>query len=276
MPTTCLNCATEFTGDFCPNCAQRASTRRFELKDLVSKNFLSETFNLDRGFLHTCLQMLYRPGHLVREYLAGQRKEYFNFIGFLLILLTVEAVLWEYAHNSVAAILLETMQQQLTKSNPETASMLTLQDIETVLRNQKLAFLLIVPLSAVGSWLIFRRTGFNYMENIVAVTFLLAMNTLLGLTVGLIGLLPLEPSVFKIFYYLVSVVVFGYGLVFFWQFSQPGRYTRGGRIWRTLVSYVVVLLVLSFSQQFFMSILAGARAAKEQPATEIVTPETER
>lgn len=270
MPISCLNCSTEFSGTYCPNCAQKASTRRFTLRQVFSSDFLSETLNLNRGLLHTCWHLIIRPGNMVRDYLAGHRKKYFNFIGFLIILLAVEAVLWQFGHNSLAQIVLDAFKDQLAKSDSDIAMTLSIADVETVLRNQKLSFLLIVPLSALGTWLIFKRTGYSYAEHIVSIVFLLAMNTLLGFTIGLIGLLPLEFDLFKLIYYLFSVVVLGYGLWFYWQFSQQAKYSKAGRIWRVIAGYLVVILILSLGQQVFMGIAAGSRTAGEQPATEIL------
>ncbi len=207
---------------------------------------------------------------MVRDYLAGKRKEYFNFIGFLVILLAVEAVIWQFSHNSIAQIFMEVYYEQLARAQPGVTSSLSIEDVETVLRNQKISFLVIVPLAALGSWLILRRTGYNYAEHIVAISFLLALNTLLGYSIGLVGLLPLDFSLFKSIYSMLSLVVVGYGIWFYWQFSQQATYTKGGRTWRVVVAYLIVVIVLSLGQQFFMGMATGNRTAGEKAATEAV------
>lgn len=270
MPINCLNCSTEFSGIYCPNCAQKASTHRFTLKEVFSSNFLSETLNLNRGLLHTCWHLITRPGNMVRDYLAGHRKKYFNFIGFLIIALAVEALLWQFGHNSLAQIILDAFKEQLGASDQALGITLSISDVETVLRNQKLSFLLIVPLCALGTFLIFKRTGYNYAEHIVTTVFLLAMNTMLGFIIGLIGLLPLEYDLFKTIYYAFSLVILGYGIWFYWQLSQQATYSKAGRIWRVVVGYFLVIMVISLSQQFLMGIAAGSRGAGEPPATEIL------
>jgi len=191
MSTTCLNCQRELTGDFCAGCGQRSSTERFTPSYFFSREFLANTFNLDRGFFHTCLNLCYRPGHMVREYLGGRRKEYFNFIGFLLVLLAVEAIFWSFGYNSPAEMMQKQVNDQLAASRPDLGVTLSVADVESVLANQKFLFLPAIPIAAVIPWLVFRRTGYNYLEHIVAVCFLLAMNTLLGVSVGLLGLFPL-------------------------------------------------------------------------------------
>jgi hypothetical protein len=207
---------------------------------------------------------------MVRDYIAGHRKEYFNFIGLLVILLAVEAILWQFAHNSLAQIVLDAFIERLKVSSSGVQGSLSLEDVEQVLRNQKIAFLLIVPISAIGTWLILRRTGYNYAEHIVAIVFLLAMNTLLGLIVGLLGLIPIDYAIFKVIYYAFSFVVLSYGFWFYWQFSQQAKYSKAGRIWRVIASYFVVTLVLTLGQQVFMGIAAVNRMNGEPPATEIL------
>jgi hypothetical protein len=52
------------------------------------------------------------------------------------------------------------------------------------------------------------------------------------------------------------------GFVLFWQFSAPGNYTLGGRIWRVLLAYLSVTLVLGLSLQLVIGIYSGYRNAK--------------
>jgi len=159
----------------------------------------------------------------------------------------------------------------LVKSNSDLGVTLSKEDMKVVLRNQKISFLLVVPLSALGTWLIFNRTRCNYAEHIIAVVFLLAMNTLFGFIIGLIGLLPFEYEIFKTTCNVLSMIILGYGFWFYWQFSRQAEYTKAGRTWRVEVSYlVVVAMILSLGQQFFMVAAACNRSAGDKPATEIL------
>ena len=46
----CLNCGNEFTDKFCPNCGQKAKTKRLKLCDMLS----------DYGaVLHACLSVMH-------------------------------------------------------------------------------------------------------------------------------------------------------------------------------------------------------------------------
>lgn len=268
----CLNCSTEFEGNFCPNCAQRASTRRFTFRQLFTRDFLADTFNFDRGFLHTCISMFYRPGYAIADYLSGHRKEYFNFIGFLLILLGVEAILWGLGINTPAEVMVDTMNKQLAESNPMGAMALTLEDVEAVFRNQKFLFIPAIPLAALVPFLLLRRLKYNFLEHCIIVCFLLSMNTLMGISFGILGLLPLSFETYKAIYFPISFVVILYDFFLFWQLARNADYSVFGRLWRTVVSGFVAIFIIGMTQQFAMGIMAGKRGHAEQtdgPATEL-------
>lgn len=260
---TCLNCETTFSGTFCPNCAQRASTGRLNFRKVFSSEYLAEYLNLDRGILHTMWDLAHRPGHMINDYLAGKRRRYFNFVGFLLIMLAVEALLSSLAINTPAQILYESTASQLEVQFPQVREWLSVEDIEKMLASQKFIFLIIIPFTALFNKLIFRRMQYNLMEHAVAITFMLAMNTMFGFLLLLFGMIPVPFSTFSTVYFVVSIFILFMGLVLFWQFSAPGNYSRGGRIWRTLAAYGVVALVLGLSLQMVIGLYAGYRNAKQ-------------
>ncbi|MEL7159700.1 MAG: DUF3667 domain-containing protein [Bacteroidota bacterium] len=258
MPSSqCLNCAVPLHGKFCANCGQRSSTQRFTFRRIFSAEFLSETFNLNQGLLRTCRGLVLRPGHLIRDYLRGQRKSYFNFFGLLLILLALEALLWSFAYNSPASVLLESMEGTLAEG-------LRMEDIQKMLNSQKIIFPIIVPIMALAPFLLLRRLGFNYAECCIVVIFLLSMNTLLGTILGVIGLFPLSLPVYKALYGGLSVIVLGFGLLLFWQLSRPAEYSLLGRLWRVLVTWLFTMFILSLALQFSIGIFTGYRKAAER------------
>lgn len=75
--TTCKNCQCTYTGNYCPNCGQTCNTPRFTTRNAF-QNILSGFFNIDNGFSRNLLEMLYRPGYMIRDYLVGKRVHYFK------------------------------------------------------------------------------------------------------------------------------------------------------------------------------------------------------
>lgn len=74
---TCKNCKTKYAGNYCPNCSQTYNTPRFTIRNAF-QNILSGFFNIDNGFSRNLLELLYRPGYMIRDYLSGKRVHYFK------------------------------------------------------------------------------------------------------------------------------------------------------------------------------------------------------
>lgn len=68
----CLNCGTKCKGAYCPTCGQKTTVSRFHLKE-IAVNTVSSLLAGDNKIWRTCLCLLSRPGHMIREYLLGKR-----------------------------------------------------------------------------------------------------------------------------------------------------------------------------------------------------------
>ncbi len=70
----CQNCGKGFEGNYC---GQKAGGRRIEAK-YVRNKIPNSIFQLDRGFLFTLKELFIRPGHSIRDFLAGKRKSHYK------------------------------------------------------------------------------------------------------------------------------------------------------------------------------------------------------
>jgi hypothetical protein len=68
----CLNCGETLLGDFCWRCGQGAVNLHPSFRQLAGE-LVGDVFNLDTRLLRTLRPLLFRPGALTREYLAGRR-----------------------------------------------------------------------------------------------------------------------------------------------------------------------------------------------------------
>ncbi len=85
----CLNCGTEYVGSFCPHCKQKADTHRLNIIDTI-KGFFARFIRIDHGLIHTLIDLLYRPGYMVRDYFRGYRAEYVDPLLLLIILVAFD------------------------------------------------------------------------------------------------------------------------------------------------------------------------------------------
>ena len=68
----CLNCDTVYTGSYCNRCGQSRNTPRYRFSNAF-RNILGGFTNIDNGFGRTLLDLLYRPGYMIRDFIAGKR-----------------------------------------------------------------------------------------------------------------------------------------------------------------------------------------------------------
>ncbi|MEJ2533779.1 MAG: DUF3667 domain-containing protein, partial [Halioglobus sp.] len=87
----CLNCDAILTGEYCHQCGQRAGRRELTFSGLLAE-FADELFTWDSRLWRTLVPLLFRPGFLSAEFMAGRRARYvpplrlYLIISFLLFL----------------------------------------------------------------------------------------------------------------------------------------------------------------------------------------------
>lgn len=163
----CLNCghALAAPGCFCPQCGQAPAHRLSTAH--VGHEVLHVFTHADKGIFAFLPQVLLRPGRLVADFLAGRRKRHFSPFQFLLLavgLVTVVAQKTGY-YDLVG----ESVQRRIAQSG---ATPFVLSKVSTYFHSLGQYFnvwwLLLLPLHAVGTWLVYqRRTGLNYAEAVL-------------------------------------------------------------------------------------------------------------
>ncbi|HEX7063396.1 MAG TPA: DUF4286 family protein [Woeseiaceae bacterium] len=73
--SSCLNCGTLLTGQYCASCGQRAKSRLISIFELLRDAF-GDLFELDSRLWQTLGPLAVRPGKLTRDYLMGRRARY--------------------------------------------------------------------------------------------------------------------------------------------------------------------------------------------------------
>lgn len=73
----CLNCGTELQGKFCHNCGQENLQIKESFGHMVN-HAVSDYFHFDQQFFHTLKPLLFKPGKLTIEYMAGRRAQYLH------------------------------------------------------------------------------------------------------------------------------------------------------------------------------------------------------
>lgn len=84
----CLSCGMEYEGNFCPNCGQSAKVGRLSLKRVLTEA-LPDIYNLDNRFMRTCFDLFRRPGHMIKDYIEGNRAPYYKPVSLLFVVATI-------------------------------------------------------------------------------------------------------------------------------------------------------------------------------------------
>ena len=93
--TICKNCGHTFTGNYCNHCAQSKDVQRFNFRSGIL-HALGGLSNIDRGFGYTLLELLYRPGYMINDFIAGKRVRYFRPFQTLFVLAAVYILLVQF------------------------------------------------------------------------------------------------------------------------------------------------------------------------------------
>jgi uncharacterized membrane protein (DUF106 family) len=249
---TCKNCQTGFQGKFCPECAQSASVHRFTIPHLLHEVFHHVT-HVDSGALFLLRKLVYVPGKVAREYVEGKRKRYFNPFALLLLMIAVMVVVNNktniYGHftkgiremsvglvkdagGSTAA-----EKQKTERAVKELQESMAQADAanKKANDNSKILNLIFLPLLSLFSWLFFRKSGFNYAENLVMNVFVTSGYTALYLLV-VIPLFLLFPSQVVPLMYMYILVQLGFCVLAYVQFF-------GGSRGRSILKGIVVQLL---------------------------------
>lgn len=237
---TCLNCGTQFRGTYCPHCGQKANTGRLNWST-IADHTLNSIFNLERGFLRTCVDLFYRPGYLMRDYIRGRRTDYNKPIQMLFVLATLHVVVhYIFFQNSGLNIVDNTTIELEEEAAREAVDFLR-QIISYFESNKALSTLLFALLLVVPNWLLFKFTEFGKKLNLVEHFYIM---TFVGCQLMILNILQIPYA--RLFNEPEEVSAFFSGYSFFialWDFTQLYN-VRTFKVFRLLIGSSILAFIL--------------------------------
>ena len=232
--SACLNCGQPIEANFCSHCGQKAYTSRFTLKYIFSYDFIHGFYNLHHGFFPTIKKIYTRPGHAVRDYVLGKRAEYLNYFSFLILAIT----LLHFLHYHSGIHLQDIFYTRINKDFISSYNSLT--D-----RYDKFFAFILIPIYALLSFLIFKRTGQNYAEHLVINIFKFTASLLMISIFYLLALFISDHTILKLLYVFIFLLQIAYEIIFICQYFSTFNYTRKELIYRSLLisSFSILFLV---------------------------------
>lgn len=243
MPIVCKNCTNEFEGKFCPQCGQKAKTKRITTKQVFSE-VRQRIFHYEQGFWYTSKQLLTRPGHSIREYLEGKRVKHIKPVKFMFWTSAISFLLFHLI--GLDKEMAQKIAEQQGTSSP-IGQQLSQKIFQTFSDHPAIMMFLMIPMIAFWSWLLFRRRGYNFAEHFVLNTFLMG-----DLSLASIATLPISKLLSSIstgtllmtlFSLGIWVVYFSWAYAQFFQQRKIGVWLKGGLA--ILLGYLFMIILVS-------------------------------
>lgn len=254
---SCLNCQGELlpAQKFCPQCGQKADTHRIGFGHFVHDFFHAFT-HTDKGIFHLLKGLATRPGIVASEYLAGQRKKYFNPFTFFLILAGIYVfsnTMFSNPQNQFKpndAVLAKIPSEQ-GRQRYLTMSQRGYEVNQFMTKHGNILAMIAVPILSFIAWIFFRKKKYNYPEHLTAnLMFVTFSNLVFTLLVHpLQALYRGEPGYLWLVYGGLMLQVIYYT----WSYYQLEGYHSFGKL---LKSFFVSLFAIAFWSALTMTFIA--------------------
>jgi hypothetical protein len=155
----CKNCEGIFDGNFCNTCGQSSKVRTINFRYLLDE-IPNSILQINRGFLFTVKELFTRPGHSIREFIEGKRKNHFKPIAFLFLTSTLY-VLFNYLFGNQTFVegVLEWI--KLRSKNTD------IEKLNWISKNQTYLIFIILPFFSLASYLAFFKSKYNFFVHFV-------------------------------------------------------------------------------------------------------------
>lgn len=227
----CINCSTEHEGRFCPQCGQPAAVKRISWKQLLVE-LQERMLGVDNLFVRTVKDLTLQPNEVLKAVFAGNRRRYISPGAYLLLLLTLSILLFEWMGVSMAD--LYAPPASTSKEGAAFSAKLN----AWIFENYRLTTFLMIPIYALFSVGMFRKAQLNMVEHAVIYAYATAHAS--WTTIVLLPLSTFMP---------VDVLTWSLLISFLYTiWIQHGVFNPNKRWWfvlKGLFFQLVVLLVIS-------------------------------
>ncbi len=232
----CKNCDNNFEGDFCNNCGQKASVQKVNFNYFINE-ISNSFFQVNRGIFYTLKELSVRPGKSIRDYLKGKRKPHYKPLAFALVTSTI-FVLLSYLIGE-KTFLGEAL-SGLSDGFKENENSSDIQNgFNWLLNNITYLLLLLVPFFSFSSYLIFKKSKYNYFEHLILNFYIAGLQSVIYLFFSLFFFL------FNIKNYYIEILPIIISILYlFWTYIKFFNNKKAFlTILLTLLTYILYLLI---------------------------------
>ena len=241
----CPNCGHHYSGRYCPQCSLPSNWKKFDWKELFSN--LLEIFGIiKRPLFRTIGHLFWRPGYMIRDYLAGYHLRYFPPFKLLAIVtLTLSPLTWVLGVTMESHGILHMINYALDKTDSIEISQEIKQFLLNIEEKQKFSIVWIIIqniLVVILTWLFFhRKSKLNFIEIFYAQIYIICQFSIIAIVL-LLSFLKIESDEVTPFlapeWIAIPILIYDYKQLF--------QLSWWGTIWRTIALYLVMMISYVF------------------------------
>lgn len=234
---TCKNCDHSTEGNFCIHCGQSTKVDRINLHNFLSE-ISSSVFQINKGLFYSMKELFVRPGHSIREYLSGKRKNHFKPIAYAFTLSTIYFLLSQFLESGT--FMNDAIEGFLNSSSttPE-GDTHELAILNWFAKNYAYTVLMLLPLFSLASYLAFLRSGYNYLEHFVLNAYITGQQAIIYSFAAILSLIINNHDLLASSSLYISIA---YTVFVFWQFFS--KQSRIAIVLRSILTYALYLIML--------------------------------
>lgn len=240
----CPNCGHVFKGNYCPVCSQGAGDGHITWK-WVGKSIL-EIWGMDtRSLPNTLLQLLWRPGHLIGDYIGGHRQVCYKPVNMLFIVALVYVILMQIIGHDVSIADIE-----LVGGDPDGYFKMINASYKWMVAHPGWAMMILTMIMILPTLIVFRfaprHSRLTFPENIFIQIFMSTLMLIVAFTISVSN--GITFFLIPLYYYICYRQLFGYK---FW-----------GTTWRLAVCFFVWLILAFYVIIAFLVLVIPQDASK--------------
>jgi len=243
----CVNCGADVSGAYCSNCGQRATIKRLTFREGWN-DFWARIYGFDGMFPRTLRDLTIRPGVASRTYLEGNRVKYYAPVGYFFFIITLLYLVASLLNVEMIEYLRATSDVGLQEPpKPGSGQEKYMQYMfQKMSDNMKLLAFAIIPFQAFcARYIFFRKSGYNFIENMVLPLYMQGHTNWLNI----LSVIAFAITGSFISSLLLSVVVIGYfcfGYANFMTYQKFWKaFFKGFMVY--LISYLFFIIAVAIT-----------------------------
>jgi len=209
-----MNCKTcnnpyENTAQYCSNCGAKIVDDRLSLKG-TWEEFVGPFFSWDNNFWRTFIGLFTNPKDVLEAYISGARKKYFQPFSYIILYATIAVFFYKFFPLDIIFDYSEgfTKGYNSTNSTGNVPKIDMKGFMETLMSYYNFFVLLLIPIYALTSYIIFNKRGHNFFEHLVFNSYL---QTNLGfislvLQVVLVNIIGMSFGTYSLLFLLLFIL----------------------------------------------------------------------